>query len=80
MTPLGFVMAGVLILVTVILVAVPYLRAGRDPVVAEAPPDQVRMDIERRLHENYCLDCGMRLEHAGQSPCPHCGAPGPVAP
>ena len=80
MSPLGLVMAGLLILVTVMLVAVPYLRAGRDPVLAHGHEDQVRIDIERRLHENYCLDCGMRLEHPGQSPCPHCGAPGVGAP
>jgi len=76
MSPLGIVMAVLLVLIAVSLVVVPYLRAGAEPVPAADGGADRRADVERRLHENYCLDCGMKFDHPGQSPCPNCGGGG----
>jgi hypothetical protein len=74
MTPLGLVMVVTLVLVTVALVAVPYWRAGRDPLEETPGGGSFSQDVDRLLRDLFCLECGMRLERAGQSPCPHCGA------
>lgn len=79
MSPLGFVMAILLVSVTVALVAVPYWRAGLAPQTGRSGSARFQDDVERVLRETYCLDCGRKLERVRQSPCPHCGSSGGAA-
>lgn len=63
-----------LVLVAAALVLVPYWRAGQEPLEEASSPGGFAQDVDRLLHDLYCLECGMRFDRAGQSRCPHCGA------